>query len=87
MGFLFAAEDGATMAGACAFRWCGNAGSPSAWASQWMWLAKPFRRRGILVRHWPSFVERFGAFSVERPFSHEMQGFLRKVGARAKEIS
>ncbi len=85
VGFLFVAEDGETIAGACAFRWREYTGAPHAWTLQWIWLAKPFRRSGILTRHWPAFVERFGTFDVERPLSEAMRGFLRKVGAPGGE--
>ena len=55
----------------------------SAWASQWTWPAKLFRRKVIQARHWLSFVERSGEFSVERPPSNAMQGFA-KIGAWRK---
>ncbi|AFE07184.1 hypothetical protein COCOR_06869 [Corallococcus coralloides DSM 2259] len=85
VGFLFASDEGATITGACAFRWREDANWSPAWAMQWMWLAPPYRRRGILTQHWPSFIARFGAFRLERPLSEAMREFAAKRGIPEKE--
>ncbi len=85
VGFLFASDDGSTIAGACTFRLREYANRAPTWAMQWMWLAPPYRRRGILTRHWPSFIARFGAFRLERPLSDAMRAFAARMGIPEKE--
>lgn len=83
-GFLFPDDSGifptGTIVGACAFR-----RREDYWALQWMWLAPKVRRRGILARRWPMFLERFGDFVVEAPLSNAMKAFVRQHGSESQK--
>ncbi len=81
IGFLFpgAGSDEDAMAGACCFRRRGE-GDAAAWWLDWIWMAPPYRRRGILSRHWPWFLERFGLFHLGHPLSGAMLAFAGSVG-------
>lgn len=85
-GFLFPDDSGTfpaeTIVGACAFR-----RREDYWAMQWMWLTPKVRRQGILARHWPMFLERFGDFVVEEPLSDVMQAFVRRHGSEAQKCA
>jgi hypothetical protein len=50
------------------------------WWLEWIWLHPYERRKGLLSRHWPAFVEEFGNFYVAPPLSHSMKQFLEKKG-------
>jgi len=75
--------------GACCFRrrvW-EDESMPSEYGLQWVWI-HPYRRNwGYLKWAWPRFVEKFGDFMPEPPFSKGAAEFLRKYGTvRQKEV-
>lgn len=77
-GILLDMPDG-RIAGACAFRWRENENLPAPfWGLQWVWIAPPFRRQGVLSSRWEMMRERFGDFLVEGPVSEAMQAFLAR---------
>lgn len=78
-GFLLTESDG-TIVGAIAFRWREWTDAPASWGLQFVWIAPPFRRKGILSRRWKMFRERFGNFVVEGPVSDSMSNFLKRSG-------
>ncbi|WJS98200.1 GNAT family N-acetyltransferase [Novosphingobium humi] len=78
-GFLFADDDG-RIVGACAFRYRIYENALSRWGLQWVWIAQPHRRRGVLASRWATLRERFGDFDVETPVSDGMSAFLDKMG-------
>lgn len=65
--------------GACCFRTRARKGHP-CWELDWIWLAPPARRKGILTQAWDGLVRCFGQFDLCPPVSGAMQAFLRKVG-------
>jgi hypothetical protein len=65
--------------GACCFRVRARHGPP-CWELDWIWLAPPARRRGILTLAWDGLVQRFGQFDLCPPVSDAMQAFVRKAG-------
>jgi hypothetical protein len=65
--------------GACCFRLRARRGPP-CWELDWIWLAPPARRKGILTRAWPGLVKCFGQFDLCPPVSEAMQAFIRKTG-------
>lgn len=78
-GYLFADADGRII-GCCAFRFREYTNHQPGWALQFVWVAPPYRRSGVLAERWPAFRDRFGDFLVEGPVSTPMQAFLRRVG-------
>lgn len=64
--------------GACGFRWYEWSNAPAGWSLQWVWFHPYFRGRGHLSKAWPSFVEKYGKFHVQHPFSAAMERFLEK---------
>lgn len=73
-GYLMTDVDGRIF-GACCFRLDGD-----RWNLCWVWVAPRYRRAGYLARRWPSFVTKFGDFSIEPPVSPSMQSFVLKSG-------
>jgi hypothetical protein len=67
--------------GAACFRWRDDwKDHDPCWTLDWVWFHPYERRLGRLTRAWPSFEEKYGQFPLETPISHEMEGFLRKIG-------
>jgi hypothetical protein len=77
--YLFAGDNLGTIAGACCFRWRDFTNAMPTWAMQWAWIAPPFRRQGIMSRHWPDLLARFGDFVLEPPLSNAMDAFANKA--------
>jgi hypothetical protein len=46
----------------------------------WMWIAPPYRRKGVLQGAWPGLVERYPNFLPEWPYSDAMKQFLAGPG-------
>lgn len=78
-GFLLA-DDASRIVGVCAFRYREYTDAPAGWALQFVWIAPPHRRSGVLAARWPTFRQRFGDFHIEGPVSQAMQAFARKMG-------
>ena len=64
--------------GACGFRWAEWSNAPACWSLQWAWFHPYFRGRGHLSKAWPSFIQKYGNFHVQRPVSAAMEKFLEK---------
>lgn len=79
-GYLLTAGADGTIAGACAFLDIKGQEAGLDWSLQWVWIAPKYRRHGILLKHWPVFVERYGDFFIEPPLSEAMQGFISAHG-------
>lgn len=81
-GYLLTAGPDGTIAGACAFFKINGEmeGVQLEWSLQWVWLAPKYRRQGILLKHWPLLVERYGNFFIEPPVSDAMRGFVAVYG-------
>lgn len=85
-GYLLTAGNDGTIAGACAFHDVKGQDAEFDWSLQWVWIAPKYRRQGILLDHWPVFLERYGSFFIEPPLSDAMQGFIAAHGTdRQKE--
>ena len=82
-GFLFTDRSETvhkgTIQGACCFRWRNFQDRQSCWSLDWIWLAPPVRRQGILSGTWPKFVATYGRLHVAQPLSTAMQRFVSKV--------
>jgi len=63
--------------GACCFR-NRDYDKGAEYAMQWIWIHPYARQKGHLASAWPYFRMRFGAFLVERPYSHGMEQFLKR---------
>lgn len=86
-GWLFAADDMGTIAGACGFMRRDGAVDGPEWSLQWIWLAPKYRRAGLLESRWPSFLEAYGDFDIERPLSPAMQAFVLKHGTQSQKAA
>jgi hypothetical protein len=49
------------------------------WRLENVWIHPYFRRRGLLSAAWPVFVQRYGHFPSEKPWSDAMAAFLQHV--------
>jgi hypothetical protein len=91
VGYVVTTEDApGRIVGACAFRQRED-DNGLVWTLDWAWIAPAWRRSGVLARHWPQLVARFGDFPLEYPLSAEMEAFIMKHGtpvqrARATEL-
>lgn len=86
-GWLFAADDMGAIAGACGFMRRDGAIEGPEWSLQWIWLAPKYRRAGLLEARWPSFLQAYGDFDIERPLSPAMQAFVRKHGTQSQQAA
>ncbi|MBF8765826.1 GNAT family N-acetyltransferase [Pseudomonas putida] len=86
-GWLFAAYDMGTIAGACGFMRRDGAVEGPEWSLQWIWVAPKYRRAGLLEARWPSFLQAYGDFDIERPLSPAMQAFVRKHGTQSQKAA
>ena len=68
--------------GVCGFSPLTNHENKDGWELSWAWFHPYERRRGHLSNAWPYFLERFGLFSVQTPWSVGMQEFLKKRTTR-----
>jgi len=78
-GFMFTNPDG-TIVGACAFRLRKDVSGADRWGLQFVWVAPPHRRSGVLRSRWPALRERFGDFDIEAPVSDAMTAFATSMG-------
>lgn len=53
-------------------------GASGKWSLDWVWLHPYERNRKHLTTAWSYFLETFGDFRVEPPYSHAMKAFLNK---------
>ncbi|QVL21431.1 hypothetical protein KH389_12965 [Pseudomonas qingdaonensis] len=74
-GHLFVSDEGA-IAGACGFY--AEAASPRE--LHWIWLAPPYRRKGLLKAAWPSLTKTYGEFDLEWPIQDAMLEFIARHG-------
>lgn len=79
-GHLFPAGTDGTIAGACAFANEHPGPGAEEWTLAWVWIAPKYRAKGLLTKHWPGLVERYGDFFIEPPLSEAMQEFVRAHG-------
>ncbi|WP_144967989.1 hypothetical protein [Pseudomonas sp. DE0010] len=86
-GWLFAADDMGAIAGACGFMRLDGAVDGPEWSLQWIWLAPKYRRAGLLEARWPSFLQAYGDFDIERPLSPAMKAFVRKHGTQSQQAA
>jgi len=54
---------------------------PEYYALQWIWIHPYMRRKGILTKVFDEFMNKFGQFRVESPYSVEIKSFLEKGGS------
>lgn len=78
-GFMFTNDDG-RIVGVCAFRLRQGTAGEKRWGLQFVWVAPPYRRQGVLRTRWQGFRERFGAFEIEGPVSEAMMAFAHALG-------
>lgn len=79
-GYLFAGDVDGAIGGACGF-WREDDGG---WRLMWVWVTPKMRRQGLLERRWQIFLDRYGDFTVEAPYSAAMHAFLLKKGTEAQ---
>jgi GNAT superfamily N-acetyltransferase len=81
-GFLFNDDTGAfgrgAIIGGTVFRWVEFRDATARWAMDWVWIAPAARRKGVLSRLWPAFIQRFEEFRLTPPVSSDMMAFAAK---------
>jgi len=75
IGYIFSDQDGRACGG-CALRWRERPNASPNWALQWIWIAPPYRRQGILRETWCMLTKEFTGVIPERPYSPAMAQFL-----------
>jgi hypothetical protein len=71
--------------GVAAFAYIHWVRAEPGWSLQMVWIAPPYRRRGLLQRRWPVWKEEYGDFRCATPWSAAFENFLAKVGAPARQ--
>ena len=62
--------------GGCALRWREWTNAPASWMLQWIWIAPPYRRQGLLRDTWLMLTSQYAGIMPESPFSLGMARFL-----------
>ena len=74
-GYIFTDQEGRALGG-CAVRWREWCDAPDCWALQWIWVAPPYRRLGILRDVWKMLTKTYRGIIPEPPYSIAMAQFL-----------
>ena len=76
-GFIITSPDGCALGG-CAMCWRDDwKDAPSIWGLQWIWIAPPYRRQGLMRGTWAMLTSKYDAVYPEHPYSAGMARFLR----------
>lgn len=75
IGFILSDQDGRAQGG-CALRWRKWSNAAPCWVLQWIWVAPPYRRQGILRDTWCMLTKKFAGVIPEWPYSPAMAQFL-----------
>lgn len=73
-------EDPNLIVGAASFSWTLWTNYAPSWNLNFVWIAGTWRRKGVLSKRWPAWLQTYGAFTVESPWSDAMWAFLLKMG-------
>jgi hypothetical protein len=68
--------------GVAGFEWMDWNNIRHGWHLNFVWIAPPYRRKGILSERWPKLVQKYGWFTIEEHLSPAMKAFLFKVHHR-----
>jgi hypothetical protein len=66
--------------GAVSFAWKKWSDRAHGWHINFIWVAGTWRRKGMISRRWPLWLETYGAFTIETPWSKNMKAFLATTG-------
>jgi acetyltransferase (GNAT) family protein len=62
--------------GVIGFDWMDWNNIRGGWHLCFVWIADAYRRKGILSKRWPKFIQKYGWFTIEHPLSPAMEAFL-----------
>ena len=78
-GFILTDSDGRALGG-CAAQWCEWSDAPACWVLQWIWIAPPYRRQGLLRDTWSMLTAKYDGIIPDRPYSPEAARFFLSLG-------
>ncbi len=84
-GFIVTDSDGRALGG-CAVRWREGSDEPACWALQWIWVAPPYRRQGLLRNTWSMLTAKYDGIIPEPPYSLGMARFLLSLGSLSEHV-
>ena len=76
IGYILTDEQGRALGG-CAVRWREWTDRSPGWFLQWIWVAPPCRRQGLLRRTWEMLKGEYGGIFPEPPLSPAAAQFFR----------
>ena len=79
--------ENSTAVGVAGFEFVNWSNKAPGWHMVMVWIAEPWRRKGVLSRRWARWRETYGEFTVEKPISEAMADFLSKQEASAADQS
>ena len=85
VGYIFSDREGRACGG-CALRWREWSDAAPTWALQWIWVAPPYRRQGILRETWCILTNKFPDLIPEWPYSPGMAQFLLSCNGLPKVV-
>jgi hypothetical protein len=68
--------------GVAGFNWMEWKNARAGWHLCFVWIAQSYRRKGMLTKRWPAFIQKYGWFTIETPISPAMEAFLFKIRHR-----
>ena len=75
-GYIITSPTGRALGG-CSMRWRDDwEDAPPVWALQWIWIAPPYRRQGLMRDTWTMLTGKYGAVFPEPPYSLAAARFL-----------
>ena len=78
-GFILTDSDGRALGG-CAVRRREWSNAPACWVLQWIWVAPPYRRQGLLRNTWLMLTAKYDGIIPEPPYSLGVARFLLSLG-------
>ena len=78
-GFILTDSDGRALGG-CAVQWYEWSDAPACWVLQWIWVAPPFRRQGLLRDTWSMLTAKYDGIIPDHPYSPEAARFFLSLG-------
>jgi hypothetical protein len=77
-GYLIVDYEGRALGGT-AVCWQEWTNSPACWVLDWIWIAPPYRRQGMMRKTWEMCREKYPGIIPRPPFSAAAKAFFRTV--------
>lgn len=84
-GYIFTDAEGRALGG-CAVRWREWKNATPGWVLQWIWVAPPHRRQGLMRSAWEMLTRQYEGIIPEPPLSRPAAQFFQGVNGLPERI-